>query len=183
MGIVFIVVAIVVVIAVIYIVVFNNLVTLKNRVDNAFSQIDVQMQRRCDLIPNLVETVKGYAKHEKKTLEAVTASRTNWQNAATTKDKINANNQISDALKSLFAVSEAYPDLKANESFLDLQNQLAETEDKISYMRQSYNDCVMALNTKIQQFPSSIVAKLGKFKLGTFFESTSESKKPVEVKF
>ena len=141
--IVLIIVAIVVVLAVALIVLYNNLVKLRNMVDNAWSQIDVQMQRRLDLIPNLVETVKGYAAHESGTLEKVTDARSAVSTASTPGEKMAADNILTGTLKSLFAVSEAYPDLKANANFQQLQSELSATEDKISYMRQSYNDTVI----------------------------------------
>lgn len=137
---------------------YNNLVKMRNMVDNAWAQIDVQLQRRLDLIPNLVETVKGYAGHEKSTLEDVTQARTAVMNATTPADKMAADNILTGTLKSLFAVAEAYPDLKANTNFQQLQAELSNTEDKISYMRQSYNDTVMKFNTAIQTFPAVLVA-------------------------
>ena len=149
---------IVVVLAVILIGLYNNFVSMRNAVDNAWAQIDVQLQRRLDLIPNLVETVKGYAAHEKSTFLEVTEARTACMNATTPADKMAADNQLTGALKTLFAVAEAYPDLKANTNFLDLQAQLKDTEDKISYMRQSYNDTVMKYNNAIQTFPGVLIA-------------------------
>ena len=144
---------VVVVLAVIAIALYNNLVQLRNRVDNAWSQIDVQLQRRLDLIPNLVETVKGYAAHE-----SGTEARAAVCNASTPEQKMAADNFLSGTLKSLFAVSEAYPDLKANANFQQLQAEISATEDKISYMRQSYNDTVMKYNSAIQTFPGVLVA-------------------------
>lgn len=135
------------------IVLYNNLVQLRNRVDNAWSQIDVQLQRRLDLIPNLVETVKGYASHERGTFEAVTQARNAVMAASTPEAKMEADNVLTGTLKSLFAVAEAYPDLKANTNFQQLQAELTNTEDKISYMRQSYNDTVLNYNNAIQTFP------------------------------
>lgn len=137
---------------------YNNLVKLRNRVDNAWSQMEVQLQRRADLIPNLVETVKGYAGHESKTLEAVTQARAAVMGAKTPDQKVEAEGALDGALGRLFAVAEAYPELKANGNFQQLQAQLAATEDKISYMRQSYNDCVMTYNTAIQTFPGVLLA-------------------------
>lgn len=153
-----IILVVVVVLVLIVIGLFNNLVKLRNAVDNAWAQIDVQLQRRLDLIPNLVETVKGYAVHESKTLQAVTEARTACMNASSPEEKMEASNALSDTLKSLFAVSEAYPDLKANQNFIALQQELSETEDKISYMRQSFNDTVMKYNNAIQTFPGVLVA-------------------------
>lgn len=149
---------VVVVLALIVIALYNNLVQLRNRVDNAWSQIDVQLQRRLDLIPNLVETVKGYAAHESGTLQKVTEARAAVCNASTPEQKMAADNFLSGTLKSLFAVSEAYPELKANANFQQLQAEIAATEDKISYMRQSYNDTVMKFNNAIQTFPGVLVA-------------------------
>lgn len=137
---------------------YNNLVQLRNRVDNAWSQIDVQLQRRLDLIPNLVETVKGYASHERGTFEAVTQARNAVMAAPTPEAKMEADNMLTGTLKSLFAVAEAYPDLKANTNFQQLQAELTNTEDKISYMRQSYNDTVLTYNNAIQTFPGNILA-------------------------
>ena len=145
------IVVVVVILAIVLIALYNNLVQLRNRVDNAWSQIDVQLQRRLDLIPNLVETVKGYAAHESGTLQKVTEARSAVCNATTPEQKMAADNFLSGTLKSLFAVSEAYPELKANANFQQLQSQLADTEDKISYMRQSFNDTVMKYNTAIAQ--------------------------------
>ena len=140
------------------IVLYNNLVQLRNRVDNAWSQIDVQLQRRLDLIPNLVETVKGYASHERGTFEAVTQARNAVMAAPTPEAKMEADNVLTGTLKSLFAVAEAYPDLKANTNFQQLQAELTNTEDKISYMRQSYNDTVLNYNNAIQTFPGNILS-------------------------
>ncbi|HEX7468951.1 MAG TPA: LemA family protein, partial [Methanobacterium sp.] len=149
---------------------YNSLVKLRNRVKNAWSQIDVQLKRRTDLIPNLVETVKGYAKHEKSVFENVTKARSNLMGAQTVEENAKANNQLTDALKTLFAVAENYPDLKANENFKDLQRQLSETEDKIAYSRQFYNDTVLMYNNKCQMVPSNIIASLFHFKESEFFE-------------
>ncbi len=165
------------------IVTYNALVKLRNRVDNAWAQIDVQLKRRYDLIPNLVETVKGYAKHERGTFEAVTQARANAINASGPAEQAQAENMISGALKSLFAVAEAYPDLKANENFLALQEELTGTEGRISYARQFYNDAVLQLNTKIQSFPSNILANMFKFKEREYFEADDTSRGPVSVQF
>lgn len=159
-----IVLIIVVVLVIAAIILYNNLVRLRNRVGNAWTQISVQLQRRLDLIPNLVQTVKGYAAHESSTLEAVTKARTAVMNASSPDEQANADNMLTDALKNLFAVAEAYPDLKANTNFLELQREITETEDKISYMRQSYNDTVMTYNNAIQTFPGMLVAKPFGFK-------------------
>jgi len=153
---------------------YNGLVRLRNRIDNAFSQIDVQTKRRHDLIPNLVETVKGYAAHERGTFEAVTQARANAIDAGRTGDtheQAQAENMLSGALKSLFAVAEAYPDLKANQNFLQLQEELTSTEDRIAYARQFYNDTVLAYNTKIQSFPPNILAGTFNFTEREFFDA------------
>jgi LemA protein len=162
---------------------YNGLVKLRNRIQNAWAQIDVQLRRRYDLIPNLVETVKGYAAHEKSTFDAVTQARANAINAQGPAAQAQAENMISGALKSLFAVSEAYPDLKANQNFLSLQEELAGTEGRISYARQYYNDAVLRLNTKIQSFPSNILAGMFGFKEHEYFEADEGSRGPVSVQF
>lgn len=155
---VIVIVVILVVLAVLIIGLYNNLVQLRNRVDNAWAQVDVQLQRRLDLIPNLVETVKGYAAHENSTLTQVIEARNAVQSATTPDAKMAADNVLTGTLKSLFAVSEAYPDLKANVNFQQLQSEITATEDKISYMRQSYNDTVMKYNNGIQTFPAALIA-------------------------
>lgn len=162
---------------------YNGLITLRNRVQNAWSQIDVQLKRRFDLIPNLVETVKGYAAHEKETLEMVVKARTQWANASGVAEQAQANNMLTGALKSLFAVAEAYPDLKANQNFLMLQEELAGTENKIVYARQFYNDTVMKYNTRLQVFPTNIIAGMLGFKPADFFEAAEAEREPVKVKF
>ena len=159
------------------------MVQLRNRVKNAWSQIDVQLKRRTDLIPNLVETVKGYAKHEKTVFEDVTNARSSLMNAKTVAENEKANNQLTGALKTLFAVAENYPNLKANENFKDLQAQLAQTEDKIAYSRQFYNDTVLMYNNKCQMFPSNIIASLFKFKEAEFFEIAESETKTPQVEF
>lgn len=163
--------------------VYNGLVAAKIRIQEALSHIDVQLKRRADLIPNLLETVKGYAKHEKELLENVTKARTSLMSAKTTHDKAEANNMLSDTLKSLFAVTENYPDLKANENFAKLQEELSDTENKIAYSRQFYNSNVMDYNTKIAIFPNSVIAGMFGFKPVEFFEASDEEKKPVKVTF
>lgn len=162
---------------------YNNLVGLRNRVKNSYAQIDVQLKRRNDLIPNLVETVKGYASHEKGVLEEVTKARTGVMNASNIQEASAADNQLTGALKSLFAVAENYPDLKANSNFQQLQNELSDTEDKISYARQFYNDVVLKYNNACQMFPTSILAKIFRFKEETFFEAPASEKAVPEVKF
>lgn len=178
-----IIIIIIVILAVAVIGLYNNLVQMRNAVDNAWSQVDVQMQRRLDLIPNLVETVKGYAAHEKGTFLEVTEARTACMNATTPEAKIEADNQLTGALKSLFAVAEAYPDLKANTNFLDLQAQLKDTEDKISYMRQSYNDTVMKYNNGIQTFPAVLFAGMLGFTKRELFDAAAGAENVPVVDF
>jgi len=163
--------------------IYNRLITLRNRVDNAWSQIDVQLKRRYDLIPNLVETVKGYASHESGVFEAVTKARSAAINATGIEQQGMAENQLSGALKSLFAVAEAYPDLKANTGFLDLQAQLSEAENKIAYARQFYNDSVMSFNTAIQSFPNNILAGMFNFTAREYFEVEAAAAEVPQVKF
>ena len=162
---------------------YNSLVTARVRIKEALSGIDVQLKRRTDLIPNLVETVKGYAKHEKGVFEEVTKARSALLSAKTPHEKAQANNMLEGALKSLFAVAEAYPDLKASQNFLDLQNELSDTEDKIAYSRQFYNTNVRDYNTKIVTFPNMLVANMFGFKEMEFFEAEEEEKKSVKVTF
>jgi len=176
-------IALVVVVLLYVIVTYNGLVRLRNRIQNAWAQIDVQLRRRYDLIPNLVETVKGYAAHEKGTFQAVTEARANAINAQGPAAQAQAENMISGALKSLFAVSEAYPDLKANQNFLSLQEELSGTEGRIAYARQYYNDAVLRLNTKIQSFPSNLLAGMFGFKEHEYFEADDTSRGPVSVQF
>jgi LemA protein len=163
--------------------VYNSLATAKVRIAEAFSHIDVQLKRRTDLIPNLVEAVKGYAKHEKELLERVTEARSNLMSAKGTQEKAEANNMLTDTLKSLFAVAENYPDLKANQNFLSLQEELADTENKIAYSRQFYNSTVRDFNTQLVTFPSMYVGKVFNFKEAEFFEASDADKKEVKVKF
>jgi LemA protein len=165
------------------VVTYNALVRLRNRIQNAWAQIDVQLRRRYDLIPNLVETVKGYAAHERGALEAVTQARANAIQPHGPAEQAQAENMISGALKSLFAVSEAYPDLKANQNFLALQEELSGTEGRISYARQYYNDAVLRMNTKVQTFPTNIVAGMFGFKEHEYFEADGTSRGPVSVQF
>lgn len=162
---------------------YNNLVGLRNRVKNSYAQIDVQLKRRNDLIPNLVETVKGYAGHEKGVLEEVTKARTGVMNASTVEETSAADNQLTSALKTLFAVAENYPDLKANSNFQQLQNELSDTEDKISYARQFYNDVVLKYNNACQKFPSNIIAGIFGFKEESFFEAPAEERAVPKVEF
>lgn len=165
------IIIVIIVILIFYIInLYNNLIDGKNRVQNAWAQVDVQLQRRNDLIPNLVSTVKGYATHEKSTFDEVTRARSNMANAQGVAEIAEANNQLTGALKSLFAVAEAYPELKANTNFMNLQDQLSETEDKLAYARQFYNDTVLKYNNMCQQFPSSIIANHFNFKEAESFE-------------
>jgi LemA protein len=157
--------------------VYNSLIRSRNRVDEAWSDIDVQLKRRYDLIPNLIETVKGYAKHEKEVFEKVTKARTEAMGAQTVGEKDKAENVLSGALKSLFAVAEAYPDLKANENFGKLQDELTDTEDKIQASRRFYNGNVRDFNTKIQVFPTNLFAQALGFKAYDFFEVENEAEK------
>jgi len=162
---------------------YNGLVVLKTRIQEALSGIDVQLKRRADLIPNLVETVKGYATHEKTVFENVTKARSSLMNAQNIHEKAEANDMLTGALKSLFAVAEAYPDLKANTNFQDLQRQLEDTEDKVAYSRQFYNSNVLDYNAKIQMFPSNIVAGMFAFTSFEFFKANEEDRKEVKVSF
>jgi LemA protein len=174
-----IVVGILVILGIMFFVIYNSLVGLRNQVKNSWAQIDVQLKRRHDLIPNLVETVKGYAAHERQTLEAVIQAR-NTAVSAVGKgvgEQAKAEGGLSGALSRLFAVAEQYPNLKANENFLALQEELTSTENKISFARQFYNDSVMTLNNKVQMFPSNIIASVSGFKAGEFFEVESAAER------
>ena len=162
---------------------YNTLVKFRNMVKDQWSQIDVLLKRRADLIPNLVETVKGYAGHEKETLDAVIKARSKAVNATNEHDEMEANGELSKALGRLLAITEAYPELKANTNFMDLQNQLKETEDKISFSRQFYNDAVLNYKNKLEMFPSNIVAGMFNFKQPEFFEATAADKEAPTVKF
>ena len=162
---------------------YNNLVTLKNRIENGWAQIETQLQRRYDLIPNLVETVKGYAAHEKGVFENVTKARAGLNNATGASDKATADNMLTETLKTLFAVAENYPDLKANQNFRDLQLELTGTENKIAFARQFYNDTVTRFNTSIALFPKNIIASMFRFIASEYYESKEEASEPVSVKF
>ena len=179
------IIALVVVVAIILwlVGVYNGLVNARNKVKNAFAQIDTQLQRRFDLIPNLVETVKGYASHEKELLENVTASRSGYMNATSAGEKLEANNQLTSTLKTLFAVAENYPDLKANQNFSKLQDDLKGTEDKIAFSRQFYNDSVTNYNNKLQMFPNNIVAGMFGFKEETLFNTEDAARVAPKVQF
>lgn len=186
MNILYIVLGVVAVVLVWAVAMYNRFVTLTNRVKEAWSDIDVQFKRRYDLIPNLVETVKGYASHEAGTLEKVTEMRTRAMNATAPADKADAENMLSGALKSLFAVSENYPNLKANENFVELQRELTDTENKIQAARRFFNSTVQDLNTSLQVFPSNIIGSTFGFKPRDFFQldqSDAAAKEPVKVKF
>ena len=178
-----IVVALVVVVGLWVLALYNGLVRSRNRIESAWSQIDVQLERRHDLIPNLVETVKGYAAHEKDTLDRVIQARHAGMNAQGPVQQAQAENAITGALKSLFALSEAYPDLKANQNFLALQEELTGTEGKIAYARQFYNEEVRTYNTKTQTFPSALLASRFGFKQREYFEADDTSRGPVKVDF
>ena len=175
---------IIAILAVSIITTYNGLVKSRLKVKNAWSQIDVQLQRRFDLIPNFIETVKGYMKHEENVLTKVTELRSSWTNASSVNEKAILNNQLSDSLKTIMAVSENYPDLKANQNFLDLQEELRNTENKISFSRQFYNDTVTMYNTKLEVFPSNIIAGMFNFSAETLFTTESdEARKNVKVDF
>ena len=163
--------------------VYNKLVNARNKVDNQFSQIDVQLKRRNDLIPNLVETVKGYTKHEEGTLTKVIEARNKAVNANGVNAKIEAEGELSGALTKLFALTEAYPELKANDNFMSLQNDLKDTEDKITYARQFYNDSAMMFNNLVEMFPSNIIASIFRFKKYGFFEANEKEREVPKVKF
>lgn len=172
------------VIIVLVIGIYNALIQLRNRCENSWAQVDVQLRRRYDLIPNLVETVKGYAKHERELFQKVTEARASAINAGTVKEQGQAENMLSGTLKSLFAVAENYPELKANQNFMMLQEELAGTEGKIAYARQFYNDMAMKFNTKQQVFPANIIAGMFNFSEREYFEiEEAEAKEPVKVEF
>ena len=179
--------AVAVIVVLFLVVTYNSLIRLRNRVDEAWSDITVQLKRRVDLIPNLVETVKGYAKHETSVFEKVTEARTAVLGAKGVQDTAKADNMFEGALKSLFAVAESYPDLKASQNFVELQNELVDTEDKIQASRRFYNGGVRDLNTKIESFPNNLIAGMFGFKNREFFEldeaESKKAEKPVDVKF
>ncbi|MFH1690052.1 MAG: LemA family protein [Candidatus Eisenbacteria bacterium] len=174
---------IIVVIAAWVVAMYNGLVVLRNRIENAWSQIDVQLKRRTDLIPNLIETVKGYASHEKEVFLKVTEARSALVNAQGVQDQAQANNMLTGALKTLFAVAENYPELKANQNFMMLQEELAGTESKIAYARQFYNDTVLKYDNKREKFPSNIIANMFGFKDREYFEVAEADREPVKVDF
>ena len=180
------IIALVIIIAIIILVIsiYNGLVTSRQKVNNAWSQIDVQLQRRFDLIPNLVNTVKGYMKHEEDTFNKIAELRTSWANTNSVAKKAELDNELSSTLKTIMAVSENYPELKANENFAQLQEELQNTENKISYSRQFYNDSVTIYNTKLEVFPSNLVASLFKFQPAELFKADNdEARKNVKVDF
>lgn len=183
MSIAYILIAVVVIVFFWLLTTYNRLVTLRNRVKEAWSQIDVQLKRRSSLIPNLVETVKGYAKHEKEVFENVTKARSALMGAKNPGEAADANNQLTGALKSLFAVAEAYPNLRASENFKQLQDELSDTETKVAASRQFYNTNVLDLNNSIETFPSVLIANMFGFQKADFFQASEEEKKDVEVKF
>ena len=162
---------------------YNSIIVSKMHVSESFSQIDVQLKRRTDLIPNLVETVKGYAKHEKEIFEKVAEQRQNLVSAKGVEEKAKVNNQLSETLKSIMAIAENYPDLKASQNFMELQEEISDTENKIAYARQFYNSTVMDYNTKLKVFPNVFFAKLFNFKEAEFFAANEAEKQPVKVQF
>ena len=166
-----------------FVVTYNRLVVGRNRVDNAWGQVDVQLGRRNDLVPNLVETVKGYASHEQETLDRVIQARNRAQAADSPGEVAQAENMLTGALRQLFALAEAYPDLKASEGFRDLQAQLTETEDKIAVARQIYNDTVLSHNNRVQTVPSNVVASLTGFEIREFFDAPESADEPPRVEF
>ena len=182
MGWIILIIVVVIVLAIISM--YNSLVSSKLKVDNAWGQIDVQLQRRFDLIPNFVETVKGYTAHESETFEKIAQLRTSWANAGTVSEKADLNNQLSSTLKTIMAVSENYPELKANQNFSELSEELRNTENKISFSRQFYNDTATIYNEKLQIFPSNIIANMFKLKPRDLFQTDSdEARKNVKVDF
>ncbi len=162
---------------------YNGLVSARNKVKDQFSQIDIQLKKRFDLIPNLVETVKGYAKHESETFEKVIQARNGYVNASSDEEKLKASKELTSGITKIMALAENYPELKANTNFVDLQNQLKDVEEKISYARQFYNDSVLMYNNKIEMFPSNVIASMFGFKKEAFFEAESHEKENVQVKF
>lgn len=175
--------AIILILIIWFIATYNKLISLRNKKDDQWSQIEVQLKRRADLIPNVVETVKGYAKHEKETFEEVIKARNTYVSAKTPEEEMKASGVVTEALSKLFALSENYPDLKANQNFLSLQADLKDTEDKISYARQFYNDSVLTYNNKVEMVPSNIVANMTGFKKASFFETDEKDKETPKVSF
>lgn len=179
------IIAIIIILLLIYVIgIYNKLVQAKMKVDNSWSQIDVQLQRRFDLIPNFVETVKGYMNHESETFENIAKLRTSWANTSSIAEKANIDNELSNALKTIMAVSENYPELKANQNFSELSEELRNTENKISFSRQFYNDTVTMYNTKLEVFPSNIIANIFNFKSRELFQTENDNaRKNVKVDF
>lgn len=180
---IWVVVGIIVILLIIVAITYNSLVVLRNKKDDQWSQIDVQLKRRADLIPNLVETVKGYAKHESDTLEEVIQARNSFTSSKTPQEEMKSSNMLTDAVSKLFALAESYPDLKANQNFMSLQSDLKETEEKIAIARQFYNDTVLTYNNKVQTVPTNIVAALFGFKKADFFEMQEAEKETPKVSF
>ena len=180
---IWVVVGIIVILLIIVAITYNSLVVLRNKKDDQWSQIDVQLKRRADLIPNLVETVKGYAKHESDTLEEVIQARNSFTSSKTPQEEMKSSNMLTDAVSKLFALAESYPDLKANQNFMSLQNDLKETEEKIAIARQFYNDTVLTYNNKVQTVPTNIIASLFGFKKADFFEIQETEKEMPKVSF
>lgn len=179
-----IIVLVLIIVAVIFMITtYNSLVKLRNSVRNSFAQVDTQLQRRFDLIPNLVETVKGFAHHEKELFESVAASRSGYMNASSNAEKMAMNGQLTSALNRLFVVAESYPELKANSAFANLQEELEETEDKIAFSRQFYNDAVTIYNNKIQMFPNNVVAGMFGFREEELFNAVDDASEAPQVKF
>ena len=177
------IIIVVVILIIWYVTTYNSLINLRNRVKDQWAQVDVQLKRRADLIPNLVETVKGYAKHEKTTLDEVIKARNTFVSAKTPEEEMKNSGELTQALNKLMMLSESYPDLKANENFNSLQNDLRDTEDKISTMRQFYNDTVLKYNNKVETIPSNIVANIAHFKKEVFFEIAESDKETPKVSF
>lgn len=178
------IILVIIVLVVLYVIsTYNRLIGLRNKVKDGWSQIDVLLKRRADLIPNLVETVKGYTKHEEGTLTAVVEARNKAVSATTPEEAITAEGEMTQALSRLFALTESYPELKANQNYLDLQKSLEETENKITYSRQFYNDNVLNYNNKIEMFPSNLVASIFKFEKATFFEVGEKDREVPKVQF
>jgi len=176
-------IAVIVLIIIIFAGYYNRFVILGNRIDNSLSQINVQLKRRADLIPNLIETVKGFAKHEKEAIKAVTEARKALLGAKGIEDKVRADNQLESALKTIFAIAEGYPDLKANQNFLELQRELTTTEDKVAYSRQFYNDSILAYNNMCQRFPANIFASIYGRKSRQYLQIAEAEKKLPKVSF
>ncbi len=178
-----IIVAVIILIILYVVKTYNSFISLRNRVRDQWSQIDVQLKRRFDLIPNIVSTVKGYAKHEKETLEDVVKARNTFLSSSTKEEEMKANSELTNAVSKLFALAESYPDLKANTNFIKLQDELNETENKIASARQFYNDTALKYNNKVEMFPSNIVASIFHFKTETFFEANETERENVKVEF